>query len=74
MAREPITDTVVSQLREVIATGEVDDPVNRFAVQGLAHRRELSELARFIVDADASTYYEAVEQARAEDGGANARA
>ena len=67
MPREPITDTVVDQLRTVIATGEVADPVNRFEVQALAHRRELSELARFIVDADASTYYEAVVQAHEGD-------
>ncbi|PSQ09238.1 hypothetical protein BRC93_13400 [Halobacteriales archaeon QS_5_70_15] len=63
MAREPITDAVVAQLREVIETGEIEDPVNRFEVGALARRRELSELARFIVDADAATYYEAVEQA-----------
>jgi acyl-CoA reductase-like NAD-dependent aldehyde dehydrogenase len=68
MAREPITDAVVSQLREAIATGEVDDPVNRFEVGALAQRRELSELARFIVDADAATYYEAVVRARESDG------
>lgn len=68
MPREPITDTVVTQLREVIATGEADDPVNRFEVQAIAHRRELSELARFIVDADAATYYEAVVQAREGEG------
>ncbi len=67
MAREPITDTVVAQLREAIATGEVEDPVNRFEVGALAQRRELSELARFIVDADAATYYEAVVQAREPD-------
>ncbi|MFC6943191.1 hypothetical protein ACFQE8_25085 [Salinirubellus sp. GCM10025818] len=67
MAREPITDAVVSQLREAIATGEVDDPVNRFEVGALAQRRELSELARFIVEADAATYYEAVVQAREVD-------
>ena len=68
MAREPITDAVVTQLRAVIETGEVEDPVNRFEVGALAQRRELSELARFIVAADASTYYEAVVQARADDG------
>jgi len=68
MPREPVTDAVVSQLRAVIDTGEVDDPVNRFEVQALAHRRELSELARFIVDADAATYYEAVVQARERSG------
>lgn len=73
MPREPITDTVVSQLRTVIDTGEVDDPVNRFEVQALAHQRELSELARFIVDADAATYYEAVVQA-SEGEGAEAEA
>ena len=64
MAREPITDAVVAQLREVIEADEVDDPVNRYEVGALAQRRELSELARFIVAADASTYYEAVVQAR----------
>ncbi|MEF8789493.1 MAG: hypothetical protein V5A61_05160 [Haloarculaceae archaeon] len=64
MAREPITDDVVAQLRTAIATGEIEDPVNRFEVGALAQRRELSELARFIVDADASTYYEAVVRAR----------
>ena len=68
MAREPITDAVVAQLREAIATGEVEDPVNRFEVGALAQRRELSELARFVVDADAATYYEAVVQAREGEG------
>jgi hypothetical protein len=29
-------------------------------VQALAHRRGLTDLATFIVDADASTYYEAL--------------
>ena len=67
MAREPITDAVVAQLREVIDADEVDDPVNRYEVGALAQRRELSELARFIVAADASTYYEAVVQAREGD-------
>ena len=67
MPREPITDAVVAQLREVIETDEVEDPVNRYEVGALAQRRELSELARFIIDADASTYYEAVVQAREGD-------
>ena len=67
MSREPITDAVVAQLREVIEAGEVEDPVNRYEVGALAQRRELSELARFIIDADASTYYEAVVQAREGD-------
>ena len=64
MAREPITDAVVAQLREVIETGEIEDPVNRFEVGALAQRRELSELARFIVDADAATYYEALQRSK----------
>lgn len=66
MTRVTITETVVEQLREVVETDEVEDPVNRYAVQGVAHRRELSELAQFVVDADASTYYEALVQAREE--------
>jgi hypothetical protein len=72
MPREPITDAVVAQLREVIETGEVEDPVNRFEVGALAQQRELSELAQFILDADAATYYEAVVRARDSEGKAEA--
>jgi predicted short-subunit dehydrogenase-like oxidoreductase (DUF2520 family) len=60
MTREPITETVVEQLHEVVESGQVTDPVARYDVQALAHRRGLTDLATFIVDADASTYYEAL--------------
>lgn len=62
--REPITGTVVEQLRRVLETDRVEDPVNRFAVQAVAADMELTELVEFIVDADASTYYEALVTAR----------
>lgn len=62
--REPITGTVVEQLRRVLETDRVDEPVNRFAVQAVAADMELTELVEFIVDADASTYYEALVMAR----------
>lgn len=62
--REPITDAVVEQLRRVLETDEVDDPVNRFAVQAVAHEMDLSALAQFIAEADAATYYEALQRAR----------
>lgn len=64
--REPVTDEVVEQLREVLATDRVDDPVNWMAVQMVAHERELTDLARFVVDADAATYYEALQRAEEE--------
>jgi predicted short-subunit dehydrogenase-like oxidoreductase (DUF2520 family) len=67
MTREPITETVVEQLREILESGQIEDPVARYDVQALAHRRELTELATFIVDADASTYYEAVIEALGEE-------
>lgn len=62
--REPITDAVVEQLRRVLETDEVEDPVNRFAVQAVAHEMDLSTLAQFIAEADAATYYEALQRAR----------
>lgn len=62
--REPITGTVIEQLRRVLETDRVDEPVNRFAVQAVAADMELTELVEFIVDADASTYYEALVMAR----------
>jgi hypothetical protein len=67
MPRTKITEPVIEQLREVIESGEVEDPVDRYSVQAVAHRNESTELARFIVDADASTYYEAVVEALGEE-------
>lgn len=64
--REPVTDDIVEQLRQVLETDRVDDPINWMAVQMVAHERELTELAQFVVDADAATYYEALQQAKEE--------
>jgi hypothetical protein len=64
MTRVPITDTVVEQLRDVLDADLLDDEHNHmgagFAAQDLGHE----ELAQFIYEADASTYYEALERAR----------
>lgn len=65
--RVPITDEVVEQLRAVLETDEVDDPVNWMAVQGIAWDQGYDELQTFIVEADAATYYEALEAARVAD-------
>jgi hypothetical protein len=67
--RVEITDQVVEQLADVLATGEIADPVNWMGVQGVAFDRGHDELVGFIVEADASTYYEALQAAeeRAED-------
>lgn len=61
--REPITDEVVDQLRSVLDTDRVEHPVNRFAVQAVAAEMDLAELVQFVVDADAATYYEALQRA-----------
>lgn len=64
MTRVPITDTVVQQLRDVLEADAVDDEHNymgaRFAAMDLGH----DELASFIHEADAATYYEALQRAR----------
>ena len=64
MTRVPVTDDVVEQLRDVLASGALDDDYNwmgaRFAALDLGHE----ELARFVEEADAATYYEAVERAK----------
>lgn len=64
MTRVPVTDDVVAQLRDVLDAGEVDDPVNWMGVQGVALRMGHEELVDFIVEADATTYYEALERAQ----------
>ncbi|WP_435195590.1 hypothetical protein [Natronomonas sp. EA1] len=65
--RVEITDEVVAQLREVLETGDVDDPVNWMGVQGIAWDKGHDELVEFIVAADASTYYEALQRAQREE-------
>lgn len=64
MTRVPITDAVVEQLSDVLEADLLDDEHNYmgagFAAQDLDHE----ELAQFVYEADAATYYEALEQAR----------
>ncbi|WP_181691970.1 hypothetical protein [Natronomonas sp. LN261] len=64
MTRVPVTDDVVEQLRDVLEADLLDDEHNHmgagFAAQDLGHE----ELAQFIYEADAATYYEALERAR----------
>jgi hypothetical protein len=64
MTRESITDDVVEQLADVLDSGMLDEENNwmgaQFAAQDLGH----DELADFVFRADASTYYEAVQQAK----------
>lgn len=67
MTRTPITDAVVEQLRDVLDAELLDDEHNYmgagFAAQDLGH----DELAEFVYQADAATYYEALERARDAD-------
>ncbi|MEF8778827.1 MAG: hypothetical protein V5A36_07935 [Natronomonas sp.] len=71
MSRVPITDAVVEQLRDVLESDLLDDEHNYmgagFAAQDLGH----DELAQFVYEADAATYYEALERARSEPKQAN---
>ena len=64
MTRVPVTETVVEQLREVLDADVLDDEFNymgaQFAAQDLGHE----ELAQFVYEADAATYYEAVQRAK----------
>ncbi len=64
MTRVPITEDVVEQLRDVLEADLLDDEHNHmgagFAAQDLGHE----ELAQFVYEADAATYYEALERAR----------
>jgi hypothetical protein len=64
MTRVQITDAVVEQLRDVIEADLLDDEHNYmgagFAARDLGHE----ELARFVHEADAATYHEALERAR----------
>ena len=67
MTRVPVTETVVEQLREVLEADVLDDEFNyvgaQFAAQDLGHE----ELAAFVYEADAATYYEAVQRAKEPD-------
>ena len=71
MSRVSITDAVVEQLRDVLESDLLDDEHNYmgagFAAQDLGH----DELAQFVYEADAATYYEALERARSEQPRAN---
>ncbi len=64
MTRVRITDAVVEQLGDVLDAELLDDEHNYmgagFAAQDLGHE----ELAQFIYEADAATYYEALERAK----------
>ena len=64
MSRVPVTDDVVEQLRDVLEADLLDHELNHmgagFAAQDLGHE----ELAQFVHEADAATYYEALERAR----------
>ena len=64
MTRVDITDEVVRQLQDVLETGDLDHEYNymgaRFAALDLGHE----ELAAFVREADAATYYEALQRAR----------
>jgi hypothetical protein len=70
MTRVTITDEVVEQLQDVLESGVLDDEFNymgaQFAAQDLGHE----ELAQFVYEADAATYYEAVQQAKEGSAGA----
>jgi hypothetical protein len=64
MSRVPVTDDVVEQLQDVLEADLLDHELNHmgagFAAQDLGHE----ELAQFVHEADAATYYEALERAR----------
>ncbi len=64
MTRVDITDDVVRQLRDVLDADALGDEYNymgaRFAAMDLGH----DELARFVREADAATYYEALQRAK----------
>lgn len=65
MARVPITEPVVEQLRDIINDDVLDDEHNYMGAQFAAQDRGYEELATFVSTADAATYYEALQQAKA---------
>jgi hypothetical protein len=64
VTRVDVTDEVVRQLREVLDADLLDDEHNyvgaRFAAMDLGH----DELAEFVREADAATYYEALQRSK----------
>jgi hypothetical protein len=64
VTRVDVTDEVVRQLREVLDADLLDDEHNyvgaRFAAMDLGH----DELAAFVREADAATYYEALQRSK----------
>lgn len=66
--RVDITDDVVEQLGDILTAAEIDDPVNWMAVRFAALDAGHDELARFIREADAATYYEALQRAGQREG------
>lgn len=66
MTREPITDDVVAQLRDVLETGALDDEHNWMGAGFVARDLGHDELAAFVTQADAATYYEALQEAKTE--------
>ncbi|MDZ7746311.1 MAG: hypothetical protein U5K28_07290 [Halobacteriales archaeon] len=63
MTRVDITEDVVSQLAELLDSGELDQPTNWMGAQFLAQDFGFDELATFVFEADAATYYEALRRA-----------
>lgn len=63
MTRVDITETVVAQLAEILDSGELEQPTNWMGTQFLAQDFGFEELATFVFEADAATYYEAVQRA-----------
>jgi hypothetical protein len=69
VTRIPVTDAVVEQLRDVLASDDLDDEYNYVGARIVARDRGHDELARFVDEADAATYYEAVQRAKAASDG-----
>ena len=65
MTRVQFTDDVVEQLRDVLESGALDDEYNWMGAQFLAQDLDHDELATFIARADAATYHEALQAAKA---------
>lgn len=70
MTRVPITDEVVDQLADVLEAGELDDEYNYVGAQFAARDRGYEALATFVYEADAATYYEALQRAKGRSDGA----
>ena len=64
MTRVPVTDEVVAQLRDVLESGALDDEHNWMGARFAALDRGHEELAQFVAEADAATYYEALQRAK----------